>query len=187
MKTSLQILALVCLLALARPAQAEIFYLMQIDGIPGESMVEGYVGEIDIAGFTSSIFQHGLTYSPGPSSPALSKMKPISITKKIDKSSGQFFLTCATGKHIPKVRLRVVHVNDQGQGPNGEFYSIILTDAKVASVNVSGGVDRTGSELYETIGLSFSKIELRYRPVNADGTLGNQIIVGYDLKTNVKL
>lgn len=187
MNNILRTLALVALLAVAAPARAEIYYLLKIDGIPGESVLPGYVGEIDVSGFTSSIFQNGLTYAPGPAGPALSKMKPISITKRIDISSGHFFLNCATGKHIPQVRLRAVYVNEPGAGPNGEFFTITLTDARVASVNTSGGVDRAGGELFETVGLTFNKIQFQYRPVKPDGTLGNAVNVGFDLKANVKL
>ncbi len=188
MKTILSIVALFCLTLLPAPARAEVIFLLQCDSIQGESTVTDHVGEVDLMSFSSSIFQSGLTYAPGNANAALAKMRPVVINKRLDKSSGLFFLACATGQHIPRVKLRAIYVNEPGAGPNGEFFTIILDDVQVASVNTSGNDERAnGGELSETIGLSFSKIQLRYRSVKPDGTLSNDSAVGFDMKANNKL
>jgi type VI secretion system secreted protein Hcp len=186
MKKILASLVLLSVLPFTGPAQADVVFLLKIDGVQGESKVPGFENEIDLAGFTASIFQSGLNYAPGTASAALAKMRTIGLTKRVDKSSGLLFVNCATGKHIPKVRLRCVYVNEPGAGPNGEFFTISLTDVLVAGVTHSGGNDRAdGSELLETVNLSFSKIQFDYKVVTPNGTLAPGGSAGFDLKANV--
>ena len=44
-----------------------------------------------------------------------------------------------------------------------------------------------GDEPIENISLNFSKVEFEYKPQKADGTLGDAIPAGWDLKLNKKV
>ena len=61
-----------------------------------------------------------------------------------------------------------------------------MTDTMVSSYQTGGSA---GSAIIpsEQISLGFSKIEVKYKEQKPDGTLGGEVVGGWDVKTNKKV
>jgi type VI secretion system secreted protein Hcp len=169
--------------ALAQTAPTSQFFL-KVQGIPGESRVVGHEDEIDVFSFKLGVTQRGVTDFGGGASAGKSVFLPVIVYKNVDISSPQFFLACATGKHIPKVELKAARLsNDTLQ----EYLVITLTDVLVSSLNHESA-DASGNQtVLESVSFNYAKIEISYKPQNPDGSLGAPVMAGYDVKANKKL
>jgi type VI secretion system secreted protein Hcp len=165
-------------------SKAAVDCFLEFDGIAGESVVPGHVGQAEISSFSSSIYQRLLQSNAevGGAAATRAVIKPLTIRKEIDKMSPKLFLACATGKHSKKAVIRCVYNGEPG-APDGTFLTITLNDVLVASVN-------TGTEsrvVGETVTLNFTKIEMEYRPVQQNGSFGAPVTAAFDLKANIGL
>ena len=78
---------------------------LKIEGIPGESRKDGHKDEIDILSFSfgaSNPTTIGKGSGAGASQVSISS---FNIMKMTDLSSTAFFLRCAKGEHIPRVKI----------------------------------------------------------------------------------
>jgi type VI secretion system secreted protein Hcp len=175
----LPILAVVasCTFATAR---AETQYFLKLDGIQGDSTNDLHLGEIDVLSVALGVLQPQMQrYAGGGASAAKTEITPITVSKVVDRSSPMLFLACATGKKIPTAVLAATRVGE----PPQDYYTITLSDVLISSFSQSaeeGGV-------IESVGISFTKITLKYTPQNPNGTPGTPIIVSFDLKANKPL
>jgi type VI secretion system secreted protein Hcp len=88
----------------------------------------------------------------------------LTITKVIDKASPKLALYCASGQHIPKVKLVV-------QRPGGSsmpYFEITLTDAVVSAVQHSGSGGDNAAQPTERVTFEYGRVELKYTPVEGD-------------------
>ena len=124
-------------------------------------------------------FTFGVTHAGTPLTPPVAaSLQDFHFTKSTDKASPNLFLACCTGQHIPKA---TITVRKAGAKPM-EYLVYNLTEVLVSSYNTSGH-DGSGVA-QESFSLNFSKIEMNYRPQNADGSAGAKITKTYDLKLN---
>ncbi len=156
-------------------------YLLEIDGIKGESQDDKHKGSIEIESFSWGVSQTG---SAARGSGAAGKVvfQDIHFESRLNSASPQLFLTCATGQHIKKA---VLFVRKAG-GDRGEYYEITLEDIIVSSYQQSGAAE-SDSVPTDSFSLNFSKIELAYTPMKADGGTDAPVKAGYDLKLNKKI
>lgn len=164
--------------AKAFPAAASD-YLLELDGIKGESKDLKHPGTIDIESYS-----WGMTHSSGGGGGAGAgkvKFHDISVKKQIDSSSAKLFQACATGEHIKKA---VLYVRKAG-GSQTEYLKITLSDVLVSSYK-TGSQAPAGEGETESVSLNFAKVSIEYRPTNPDGSAGAPVKAGWDVKANKK-
>ena len=157
-------------------------YFLNIDGIPGESLDEKHMGEINIESWSWGETQSTPRIAGGGGGGGAVKLKvqfsDFTFIHKLDKASPKLMLFCANGKHIKEALLTV---RKAGEHPV-EYLKVKLSDVIVTSVNPAG----SSSDIIPTeqVSFNYSQIELEYKPQKADGTLGEPVDFGWDLKTN---
>jgi len=156
---------------------AQVDYFLKIDGIEGESTNSRHGGEIEIESFSWGATQTGTSTGGGGGGAGKVIFQDIHFTKTLDKASPKLMLATATGEHIKDVVLVGELSGKKGQ----KFLEIKLTDVLISSYQ-SGGSE--GSIPTDSFSLNFAKIEFKYFPVNRDGSLGEPVTGGWDIKEN---
>lgn len=158
-------------------------YLLEIDGIEGESTGDKHKGALDIQSFSWGLTQ--LTALAGGGAGAgKPSFQDIHFTKLVDKSSPKLFLACASGQHIKKATLVVQKAGEKPQ----EYYRVTLENVLVSSYQssgASGGSAGVASAIpVDEFAMNYAKIEFSYRVQKPDGTLGEPVVASWDLKQN---
>ncbi|UFS70716.1 type VI secretion system tube protein Hcp [Geomonas sp. RF6] len=151
---------------------------LKVDGIKGESFVEGHKDEIDILAWSWGATQSGNTHTGGGGGAGKVNVQDISITKYIDLASPPLLKACCNGQHIKEMNLVV---RKAGEKPL-EYLKLKLSDCLVSSISTggSGGQDR----LTENISINFAKFEVVYTAQDAKGAEGGKMPFAFDVKAN---
>jgi type VI secretion system secreted protein Hcp len=152
-------------------------YLLEIDGIKGESSDKGHKGEIEILSWSWGVSNPGTAAGGGGGGTDKPTFQDFSFTKHIDKSSPKLFLACATGEHIKKA---VLFVRKQG-GEQQEYYKVTLSDILVTQFQQQGQTDQIPVDQFS---LNFSKIRVEYRAQSPDGSLEPPVVAEFNRKTS---
>ena len=190
MKTLLNKLVLVAVLVVGVAVQSQAqtagsSFFVKIDGIKGESAVQGHKDEIDVFSFNLGVSQAGNSEIGSGAGAGKSQFEPVKIYKNVDVASPALFLACATGQRIKKVELKAARQN--GESGLQEYLLITLTDVVVSGFNDQSANGDGSQTILESVSLKYAKIEISYRKQNPDGSLGDPVKAGFDLKTNKKI
>jgi type VI secretion system secreted protein Hcp len=155
---------------------------LKLDGISGEAQDSKHSGEIAVDGMDwGAENQSSLGRGTGGGA-GKGMFRPMSVIKRVDKSSPDLMLYCVSGKHIPSGLLTV---REAGGEQPVEYYKVKLTDVMVTSVNPSA--NGMGETMVEQVVLSFSKVELEYTPQSGKGTGEGTVKFGWDVAKNQKV
>jgi type VI secretion system secreted protein Hcp len=179
MKTLTKILLILLvsyLVTAANGASFEVF--LKIEGIQGDSKDNAHRDEIDVVSFQIGVLNTGTFAGGGGGGAGVAKFSDLTVFKFIDKASPQLFLASAMGEHIKTATLVV---RPSGPNPFG-FYTIILDDVLITSVNNAGTTDQNGN-LIESISLNCARMTWSFTPRNPDGSWGTAITHFFDLTT----
>ena len=157
-------------------------YLLEIDGIKGESNDDKHKGTIEIDSFSWGETNTGAHASGSGGGAGKVSFQDIHFTTGVNKSSPLLALACATGQHIKKATL---FVRKQG-GEQQDYYTLTMEDLLVSSYQ-SGGSSHGSSIPTDQFSLNFTKIKFEYKPQKPDGSLDSAVSAGYDVKANKKL
>lgn len=140
--------------------------------IKGDVLAKGYEQSIEIHAF------HQLTISPATAIGAAAgkvEMKPVFLTKPVDKSSVPLLNALMLGEVFTKFEL--ITLLKPGSNTQQIIYTITLTNARIVGIEtIKPDTENTETATlneYEEIGFSFEKIEWAYLPGNlvATGTV----------------
>lgn len=167
-----KLLAAFAAFALIAPsANAASDYLLELDGVKGESKDNARPGTIEIQSFSWGVSNAGSMASGSGGGAGKASFSDLSFTTSVSKASPKLMMACATGQHIPKATLYV-----RKAGTTDEYLVITLTDIMVSSYSSSGrgtpnapGSTASSSVPMESISINFTKVEMRY--TDADGTV----------------
>lgn len=135
----------------SRTASAEVMNIfLQLDGVPGESVVQDHKKWIAIESFSDSIL--GPLGAGGKASHS-----DLMLTKRLDSASLPLILRCNKGELIPSATLDFTRL----VGGEVRFYQVRLADVRITSISVSGAVERA-ADLREQITLSYRGIQVAY-------------------------
>jgi type VI secretion system secreted protein Hcp len=156
-------------------------YLLEIDGIKGESKDKKFKDTIEVESFSWGATNSGSFASGHGGGTGVVSFQDLHFTSKVCKASPLLMLSCATGKHIAKA---VLHVRKAG-GEQEEYYIITLNDVLISSYQ-SG--DAAGGDAIPTdqFSLNFAKIKYEYKPQDEKGKLGTAVEGSWNLKERVK-
>lgn len=155
-------------------------FLLEIDGIKGESSDSKHKETIEIESFSWGMSNGGASASGGGGGAGKVHFQDLHFTTKVNKASPLLAVHCASGKHIKKATLFV----RKGGGDQQDFYKISLEDLLVSSYQ-SGGHDSAGTQIpTDQFSLNFAKIKFEYSAQKSDGTLESPASFEWNLKTN---
>jgi type VI secretion system secreted protein Hcp len=154
-------------------------YLLEIDGIKGESNDEKHKETIEVESFSWGATQTGSFAHGGGGGAGKVSFQDIHFVSHVNKSSPKIIFACATGQHIKKA---VLYVRKAG-GKQEDYYLVTLEDVLVSSYQ-SGGHAAGDSIPTDQFSLNFAKIKYEYKPQDAKGKLVGSIPFSYDLKAN---
>jgi type VI secretion system secreted protein Hcp len=154
-------------------------YLLEIDGIKGESSDKAFKEAIELDSFSWGASNAGSHSAGGGGGAGKVSFQDLHFTTAVNKSSPNLMLFCATGQHIKKATL---HVRKQG-GDQKEYYTLTLEDLLVSSYQSSGHAGPPTDQF----ALNFTKITYAYKPQKPDGSLDSAVQTGWNVKTNVKV
>jgi type VI secretion system secreted protein Hcp len=161
---------------------AQVDYFLKVDGVDGESSDDKHKGEIELESFSFGATNAGSFSSGGGGGSGKVALADFNFVKKVDKASAKLFTSCATGEHIKTATLVCRKAGKDQQ----EFLTIILSPILVSSFQNGGSA---GSDIIPTdqVSLSYGKIEFKYKEQKPDGSLGGEVVGGWDVTANKKV
>ncbi len=156
----------------------EIVYFLNMDGIPGESTSASHKDEIELLSFSWGVSQAASASGAGGAAGKV-EFATMHALARSSKASPMLFLACASGKHIKEAVLTVGRQKKKGK--TQDILSIKLADVLISDYSVGGEKDTYPADHFD---LSFSKIEMEYTQINADGSLEAPVKAGWDIKAN---
>jgi len=157
-------------------------YLLEIDGIKGESKDHKHPNTIEIESFSWGNVNAGSAATGSGAGSGKVHFQDFHATTQVSKASPRLMLACANGEHVKKAQL---FVRKQGEGQQ-DYYVVTLEDLIVSSYQSGGS---TGSQHLPTdqFSLNFAKIKFEYKSQKDDGSLEAPVTHGYDLKQAKKI
>lgn len=155
---------------------------LKLDGIAGQTTVEGVAKQIECLSFSHGI-SHPMTF--GPSNAARTAGRPnhqdFIITKYLDESSPKLIEHCNRGEDVKTATFTF----SQSDGPSGKvtpLWVVTMTKAIINSISTGGG----GSEIpVETLTLNYTTIKWEFKAQTEDATKKGTAATGWDLTKNV--
>lgn len=157
-------------------------FLLEIDGIKGESNDTKHPGTIEIESFSWGATNSGAHATGGGGGAGKVSFQDLHFSTGVNKSSPLLMLACASGQHIKKA---VLFVRKQG-GDQQEYYTITLEDVLVSSYQSGGSSGGGASVPTDQFSLNFTQIKYEYKPQKPDGSLDSAVSAGWNVKKNVK-
>lgn len=155
-------------------------FFLKVEGVTGESTDADHKDYIDVESFSWGVSNSGSVLGSGGGA-GRANFRDFTVSKRLDKASPFLMMASATGQHIKTATL-VIETAPMGV----QIGQIKLTDVLVSSVDASRQTTATTEIVGEEVALSFAKVELDYKPLKPDGTLGSEVRFGYDVKTATK-
>ena len=161
---------------------AQVDYFLKIDGVDGESTDDKHKGEIELESFSLGATNAGSFQSGGGGGSGKVAMSDVHIVKKVDKASPKLFTSCATGEHLKTATIVCRKAGKDQQ----EFLTIVLSPILISSFQNAGSA---GSDVIpmDQISINYGKIEFKYKEQKPDGSLGGEVVGGWDVTTNKKV
>jgi len=160
---------------------ASVDFLLELDGIKGESTDSRHPNTIEINSFSWGVSNSG-GHGGGGGAGKVS-FQDLHFTSKVSKASPMLMQALTTGQRIPSATL---YVRKTGDNQQQEYYVVHLENVMVSSYQSSGG--GTGGDVpVDEVTLNFTKIEFTYTPQNADGSLGTPLKASWDLAKGTKI
>jgi type VI secretion system secreted protein Hcp len=174
-------------LCLGKPACAASDYLLELDGISGESDDTTHPGAIDVVAFSHDISNtgggrkgHG---GGGGGGGGKASFSDFSLAKRIDKATPLLAKACASGTHIKEAKITC----RKAGGGREEYLKYKMSDCIISSYSASGGGSSSSGSPndlpLESLSFSYAKIEWTYT-VFVGGVPTETIVGGWDLKMN---
>ena len=150
----------------------------KIGDIKGESLDDKHKDEIEVLSFSWGVSNAGSIVSGGGAGAGKATFHDLSFVHHIDKASPVLMQACATGVHLKDAT--ITH-RKAGKGQQ-EFLIVKMNDVIITSVTHGGSSADNGYP--ENVSLAFAKVDLEYRPQNANGSIGAGFHFKYDIKAN---
>ena len=154
---------------------------LKLDGIPGQTLVEGVAKEIECLSFSHGM-SHPMTY--GPSNQARTSGRPVhqdfTVTKYLDESSPKLIEHCNRGEDVKTATFTF----SQSDGPTGKLtplWVVTMTKALISSYSAGG----SGGDIpVETLTLNYTTIKWEFKAQTEDATKKGTAASGWDLTKN---
>lgn len=148
-------------------------FFIKIDGIEGESKVEGHDKDIQVLSWSHSFNQptSATRSSAGGGTVEQANHADFSITKYLDIASVPLMKQCWSGKTAATATFTAYRSDGDALV---EYLKIEMTNVLISNISLGGG---TGDMATETVTLSYSKVQYTYvqQKVAGGGNDGNKV------------
>ena len=159
-------------------------YLLELEGIKGESKDSQHPNAIEIETFSwSNSNPINIGSAAGGAGVGKVKFSTLDFTTKVNKASPELMVYCSIGKPIPKAKL---FVRKQGEGQK-DFYVIMLESAFVSFYQSGAAFSGATALPVDQFSLAFMKILFEYRVQKEDGSLEAPVTGGFDVVRNKRI
>lgn len=155
-------------------------YLLELDGIKGESQDSKHGGCIDIDSFQWGFVNPGSMGRGGGGGTGKVQFQDMHFTKTADKATPLLVKAACTNQAIKKA---VLYARKSTKSGLVDYYKVILTDSVVSGYQSGGNAGDT-SIPHDSFSLNFSKFEVEYYPQKADGSLEGAVTAMWDRSAN---
>jgi type VI secretion system secreted protein Hcp len=159
----------------------EIF--LKLDGIDGESIKSGAEGWIELFSFSNGASNPSSVAFGTGSGAGKVDLSSLSLQKQLDKASPKLFLNCCAGTHIATGQMIVREAT--GGDTTQTYFQYDLTEVFIDSISWGGSAG--GGKPSESVSVSAKSLQVTYLPQDSTGTVGNKIVVGWDVSKNQKI
>ena len=151
-------------------------YFLKIDSVAGESHDVHHPDEIELTSFSWGEATSGSLVGGGGGGGTAGKihMQDLHFSAINSKASPKLMVLCANGKHLKTAVLTA----RRGGGAQQEFLKLTFTDVTISSYNISGTETIVPTD---QVSLNFAKVQIDYKPQNANGSLGATVHGGWDV------
>lgn len=156
-------------------------YLLEIEGIKGESQDDKHKEKIEIHSFSWGVTNSSNVGTGGGGGTGKASFTDLHFNKQTDKASPLLFRAAATGEHIKKAVLTARKAG--GKAGQIEYLTITLTDVMVSSYQMGGNSGDSSIPL-DSVALRSTDIKLDYKPQKADGSLEGSVAASYNVAKN---
>lgn len=164
---------------------AAVDYFLKIDGIPGESTDDAHRNEIEILSWSWGETSEAALLLPAVQSAreaanrSVPEISDFMFEANMSKASPKLMQAALSGQHIPQATL--FGLRNTADGQKHEFMIIKFSDLLVSSYQTGGS---SGAIPVDSFSLNFGKIEFEYKAQNEDGSAGESVKAGWDVKAN---
>jgi type VI secretion system secreted protein Hcp len=150
---------------------------LKIGDVKGESKDGTHAGEIDVLSWSWGVSQTGTMSMGGGGGAGKANFSDLNFMHALDKASPVLMKACAMGDHFVDATL-ISRKAGKGQQ---EYLIIKMKEVFVTSIQPSGSSEHP----MESVSLTFSHIDLEYKPQKGDGSLDAGVHFIYDIKKQV--
>jgi type VI secretion system secreted protein Hcp len=154
-------------------AQMDIF--VKVADISGGSTDDRHKDWIEAVSVLEAL-KGSSSATAGAHSSGAAQVEPITIKKRLDRSSPSLRLNLMKGKHLVDVIIEFCKAG----GDKSKIYSITLKDVVISSINSTTG---NGVQM-EEVSFDFTSVEWTYVDTDQSGKKSGTVKAGWDLKKN---
>ncbi len=149
----------------------------RIGAIAGESRDATHRDHIDVLTWSWGVSHAAVAAGPGAGAGVgKAVFRDLTFTHVVDMASPLLMTACATGERLGDATISVRHGGPQQQ----DHLVVTMTDVVVTSVAASLAAEADVG--VEEVALTFTKVDLQYRPRRSDGALEAGIHFVYDVR-----
>jgi type VI secretion system secreted protein Hcp len=148
---------------------------MKYGDLEGDVTADGYEGWIECSSLQFGVGR-GISSPVGKSSDREASTPSVSeivVTKRTDKTSPNFFQESVEGEG----KTVEFHFTRTAAGTIESYFEITINNTLISGYSLSSAGDAPS----ESLSLNFTKIEVKYIPINDDHSTGTPVPAGYDL------
>ncbi|WP_298222618.1 type VI secretion system tube protein Hcp [Acidocella sp.] len=144
--------------------------------VNGDVTTQGFEKQFEVNSFQWGVGR-GIgspTGASGNREASTPNVSEITVSKALDNASGGLMKEALSSGG--KATLVISFVRTDGAGAD-VYLEITLTDTMISGYSLASGGDKPS----ESLSFNFTKIEVKFTPMNADGSKGSPYPVTYDL------
>jgi type VI secretion system secreted protein Hcp len=161
----------------------ECFLKIEGPGLTGEAQILGHEEEIDVLSWSWGLRQNGTMHQVRGSGTGKASVQDLMLTKYVDAATPKLVLACLSGTQFQSATLTCLRVD--GHGSRIPYLVIVMQKVIIAAVD-NGGT--SGDEPFtEDLSLNFAEVIVRYSQQNQDGSVGEEVAIGWSIRENKRL
>lgn len=157
--------------------------LLKIDGIKGETAIDGHKDEIDVQSWNFGMQQSGTTHTATGGGGGKVSVSDITFTKRVDLATADLIKACTSGRHLKDATLVV---RKAGGAKPVNYFTLRMWEVIISSYN-TGGTSDDKDLIQETLTLNFARFEIEYQQQDEKGGRKGSVKAGWDIAKNKAL
>lgn len=154
--------------------------LLKIDGIDGESVIDGHEKWVDILAWSMGMNQSGTTHTATGGGGGKVSVSDLTLTKYVDIATPDLIKACTSGRHIKEAKMVVRKAGGAKPVP---YFNLTMWEIIVSSYN-TGGAEGDRDRIQETLTFNFARFEIEYQQQDEKGNKKGSNKAGWDIAKN---